>query len=101
VKKPNYAKEVTELLRRRLHPDLMPNPDAVRAAKQLLEMAKSGEVVELVAVTLHRDGATGHVYANRPGYAYLSMATVGAMAVRHTQICNGWGAPIEPPEEED
>lgn len=54
-----------------------PNPEVVAYAEQLLEMAKSGEIVALAAATVHKDGSTGGGYVHSDNWGTL----IGSLTV--------------------
>ncbi len=39
-----------------------PNPDVVATLEEILEEARSGEVVAIAVVKIYRDGASGHAW---------------------------------------
>lgn len=98
-KRPNFAKEVADLLKRRLDPSLLPNPVVVRTARAVLAQALAGEIVELVVVTGLRGGrSAGSAIIPRPDATRLSATTVGMLSLIHHEACQRWVSPPPNPE---
>jgi hypothetical protein len=99
-RRPNFAKEVADLLARRLKPERLPNPVAIRATRELYEKAKRGEIIELVAVGRDADNTVCHVVAPRRGMTTVHSSLIGVLAVLLQRICRQWDDPNDPESED-